>query len=84
MRRRDRTSFPDAEAELQQTGHHHFEEVWKATFRKHGGPCFPLYEPRHKFATRLSARGVSDHFVTQILRQGDASMFKRYSQESKC
>jgi len=25
-------------------------------------------------------RGVADHFVTQLLRQGDATVFKRYSQ----
>ncbi|HTS71532.1 MAG TPA: hypothetical protein VMO17_21345, partial [Terriglobia bacterium] len=32
------------------------------------------------FATRLSAGGVADNFVTQMLRQGDAQVFKRYSQ----
>jgi len=32
------------------------------------------------FASRLSAGGVSDHFVTLMLRQGDAQVFKRYSQ----
>ena len=41
---------------------------------------FSLYELRHTFATRLSAGGVADHFVTQMLRQGDAAVFKRYSQ----
>jgi integrase len=35
---------------------------------------------RHTFATRLSAGGVADHFVTQMLRQGDSKVFKRYSQ----
>jgi len=35
---------------------------------------------RHTFASRLSAGGVSDHFVTLMLRQGDADVFKRYSQ----
>jgi len=39
-----------------------------------------MYELRHTFATRLSAGGVADHFVTQMLRQGDAAVFKRYSQ----
>jgi site-specific recombinase XerD len=39
-----------------------------------------LYHLRHTFATRLSAGGVADHFVTQMLRQGDARVFKRYSQ----
>jgi hypothetical protein len=37
-------------------------------------------ELRHTFATPLSAGGVADHFVTQMLRQGDAGVFKRYSQ----
>ena len=35
---------------------------------------------RRTFATRLSAGGVADNFVTQMLRQGDAQVFKRYSQ----
>lgn len=56
------------------------KKVWRATLGKAGVPCFPLYELRHTFATRLSAGGVADHFVTQMLRQGDASVFKRYSQ----
>jgi len=41
---------------------------------------FPLYQLRHTFATRLSAGGVADHFVTQMLRQEDSAVFKRYSQ----
>jgi len=28
----------------------------------------------------LSAGGVADEFVTQLLRQGDAKVFKKYSQ----
>ena len=43
-------------------------------------PHFALYELRHTFATRLSAGGVADHMVTQMLRQGDADVFKLYSQ----
>ncbi len=38
------------------------------------------YELRHTFATRLSAGGVVDRMVTQMLRQGDADVFKLYSQ----
>ena len=56
------------------------KKVWGTTLRKAGVPRFTLYELRHTFATRLSAGGVSDHFVTQMLRQGDADAFKRYSQ----
>jgi integrase len=55
------------------------KKAWKATLRKAGVPYFPLYELRHTFATRLGAGGVADHFVTQMLRQGDAGVFKRYS-----
>lgn len=45
-----------------------------------GVPYFAPYELRHTFATRLSAGGVADHMVTQMLRQEDAEVFKRYSQ----
>ncbi len=53
---------------------------WAKTLRRAGVPYFSLYELRHTYATRLSAGGVADHFVTQMLRQGDAKVFKRYSQ----
>ena len=55
-------------------------KAWAGALKKAGVPYFPLYELRHTFATRLSAGGVADHFVTQMLRQGDAGVFKRYSQ----
>lgn len=54
--------------------------IWDKTLRRAGVPYFPLYHLRHSFATRLSAGGVADHFVTQALRQGDSQVFKRYSQ----
>jgi len=54
--------------------------IWEKTLRRTGVPYFPLYHLRHTFATRLSAGGVADHFVSQMLRQGDAQVFKRYSQ----
>jgi integrase len=53
---------------------------WKSTLQRAGVPYFPIYELRHTFATRLSAGGVADRFVTQMLRQGSAEVFKRYSQ----
>jgi integrase len=56
------------------------KRVWHTTLRRAGVPYFSLYELRHTFATRLSAGGVADHFVTLMLRQGDAGVFKRYSQ----
>ena len=55
-------------------------KIWDRTLERAGVAHFALYELRHTFATRLSAGGVADHFVTQMLRQGDASVFKRYSQ----
>jgi hypothetical protein len=56
------------------------KRVWASTLKRAGIPHFPLYELRHTFATRPSAGGVADHFVTQMLRQGEAEVFKRYSQ----
>jgi len=53
---------------------------WAATLKNAGVPYFALYELRHTFAARLSAGGVADHMVTQMLRQGDAEVFKLYSQ----
>ncbi len=44
-----------------------------------GGRYFPLYHLRHTFASRLSAGGVADRFVTLLLRQSDATVFKKYS-----
>ena len=55
-------------------------KAWTGTLRRAGVPYFSIYELRHTFATRLSAGGVADHFVTQMLRQGDSGVFKRYSQ----
>jgi len=55
-------------------------KIWEKTLQRAGVPYFPLYHLRHSFATRLSAGGVADHFVTQMLRQGDSQVFKRYSQ----
>ena len=47
-------------------------KLWDQTLKRAGLPHFSLYELRHTFATRLSAGGVADHFVTQMLRQGDS------------
>ena len=48
--------------------------------RKAGIPHFRLYELRSTYATRLSAGGVADEWVTQMLRQTDTKVFKKYSQ----
>ena len=41
---------------------------------------FRIYDLRSTYATRLSAGGVADEWVTQLLRQGDSKVFKKYSQ----
>ncbi|MGP0074124.1 MAG: hypothetical protein ACLPWF_19605 [Bryobacteraceae bacterium] len=43
-------------------------------------PYFRIYDLRSTYATRLSAGGVADEWVTQMLRPGDAKAFKKYSQ----
>jgi hypothetical protein len=48
--------------------------------RRAGVLYFRIYDLRSTYATRLSAGGVADEFVTQLLRQGDAKVFKKYSQ----
>jgi integrase len=54
--------------------------VWRKTLRRAKIPYFRLYDLRSTYATRLSAGGVADEWVTQMLRQGDAQVFKKYSQ----
>ena len=56
------------------------KKAWRGALKRASVPYFSIYELRHTFATRLSAGGVADHFVTQMLRQGDSQVFKRYSQ----
>lgn len=72
--------FPSPKAKAQKPYMTNLRKVWAATLRKAGVPYFAPYELRHTFATRLSAGGVADHMVTQMLRQGDAEVFKLYSQ----
>jgi integrase len=57
-----------------------FKKVWSSTLRKAGIRYFRLYDLRSTYATRLSAGGVADEWVTQLLRQGDSKVFKKYSQ----
>ena len=54
--------------------------VWTKTLRRARVPYFRIYDLRSTYATRLSAGGVADEWVTQLLRQGDSQVFKRYSQ----
>ena len=57
-----------------------FKKTWERALRKAELPYFRLYDLRSTHATRLSAGGVADEWVTQMLRQTDAKVFKKYSQ----
>ena len=57
-----------------------FKKVWATALRKAGVKYFRLYDLRSTYVTRLSAGGVADGWVTQLLRQGDSKVFKKYSQ----
>ena len=54
--------------------------VWHASLRRAKVPYFRVYDLRSTYATRLSSGGVADEWVTQLLRQTDAKVFKKYSQ----
>jgi integrase len=54
--------------------------AWRNTLRRAEIPYFRIYDLRSTYATRLSAGGVADEWVTQMLRQGDSQVFKKYSQ----
>ncbi len=54
--------------------------VWRLALKRANVSYFRIYDLRSTYATRLSAGGVADEWVTQLLRQGDAKVFKRYSQ----
>ncbi|HEX5422151.1 MAG TPA: tyrosine-type recombinase/integrase [Candidatus Acidoferrales bacterium] len=66
---------------LNPTGHQkNLKTAWGKTLRRAKIPYFRIYDLRSTYATRLSAGGVADEWVTQLLRQGDSQVFKRYSQ----
>src|SRR6266446_2185057 len=63
------------------SGHHkNLKTAWRKTLKRAGVLYFRIYDLRSTYATRLSAGGVADEWVTQLLRQGDAKVFKKYSQ----
>ncbi|MGH9202615.1 MAG: hypothetical protein ACRD2A_15430, partial [Vicinamibacterales bacterium] len=47
-----------------------FKTAWRLTLRRAKVPYFRIYDLRSTYATRLSAGGVADEWVTQLLRQG--------------
>lgn len=63
------------------TGHQvELKTVWQNTLRRAKIAYFRIYDLRSTYATRLSAGGVADEWVTQMLRQSDAQVMKKYSQ----
>jgi hypothetical protein len=46
-------------------------------------PYFWIYDLRSTYATRLSAGGLADEWPTQLLRQGDSQVFKRFADEAE-
>jgi integrase len=54
--------------------------AWRKALKRAGIPYFRFYDLRSTYATRLSAGGVADEWVIQMLRQGDSQVFKKYSQ----
>jgi integrase len=68
-------------SERNPSGHHkNVRKTWQRTLARAKVPYFRIYDLRSTYATRLSAGGVADEWVTQMLRQGDAQVFKKYSQ----
>ena len=57
-----------------------FHAAWTKTLLRAGVPYFRIDDLGSTYTTRLSAGGVADEWVTQLLRQGDAKVFKKYSQ----
>ena len=49
-------------------------------YRRAKIPYFRICDLRSTYATRLNAGGMTDQWVTQLLRQCDSQVFKRYSQ----
>jgi integrase len=68
-------------SDLNSKGHlRSLRTAWRKALRRAGVPYFRLYDLRSTYATRLSAGGVADEWVIQMLRQGDSQVFKKYSQ----
>ncbi len=68
-------------SDLNPSGHHkNLRKAWMITLSRAKVAYFRIYDLRSTYATRLSAGGVADEWVTQLLRQGDAQVFKKYSQ----
>jgi integrase len=68
-------------SDLNQEGHlRSLRTAWRKALKRAEVSYFRLYDLRSTYATRLSAGGVADEWVIQMLRQGDSQVFKKYSQ----
>jgi len=54
-------------------------DAWAQALKNAGLEYFWLYNLRHTFASRLSAAGVSDLFVAQMIGHSSPSILQRYS-----
>ncbi|PYX37020.1 MAG: hypothetical protein DMG81_14970 [Acidobacteria bacterium] len=54
-------------------------KTWAKALKDAGLEFFVIYTLRHSFASRLSAAGVSDLFVTQMIGHSSPSILQRYS-----
>ena len=57
-----------------------FKKVWERTLRKAGVAVLPALRSSLHVRHPAERRGVADEWVTQLLRQTDAKVFKKYSQ----
>lgn len=53
--------------------------AWAKTLESAGIPYFWLYNLRHFYASRLSAAGVSDLFVAQMIGHNSPGILQKYS-----
>ncbi len=56
------------------------KRIWRTALRKAQISYFGIYDLRPAYATCLSAGGVADEWVVQLLRQGNSDVFEKYSQ----
>jgi integrase len=54
-------------------------EAWAKGLKNAGLQYFWIYNLRHTFASRLSAAGVADLFVAQMIGHSSPSILQRYS-----
>ena len=54
-------------------------QAWAKVLRDTGLQYFWIYNLRHTFASRLSAAGVSDLFVAQMIGHSSPSILQKYA-----